>query len=659
MRITKAFLAKLSTDTKATLAGMTKTDIEHLLTKANDAYHGKGDSLIPDTLFDLVKDHYEHLTEAPIEFVGTQPVAGKKVKLPVYMGSMDKIKTDDKALENFRNKFATSDYLASDKLDGISALLHVTCPPSGQSGSHVALYTRGDGHVGQDITHLLQTINGLPPTATLLEYAAKTPNHTLTVRGELILTRQDFESVRHKGANARNMVAGIVNAKKPDLDVARLIKFVTYALIEPESYAPADAYQVLQSLAFTVAYHEIIPRNKFTFETLSDILVKRRKASPFEVDGIVVYHNEPHPHETGKNPKHAFAFKNIITQETVEVTVSNIEWNASKDGYLVPVVEFEPVKLAGVMVKRASGFNAEYIHTNSLGPGARIVVTRSGDVIPYILEVLERAPQPQMPKADFSWNDTRKDIILKNASSNKQVQMRQLENFFAKLNIPGLRAGTVARLYEAGFNSVHKIVSASPNEIASLDGFQDKSATKLIEGIRTKTSSLTCVELMDASNAFGRGFGSKRLQAIVDALPAIASSESFTPSVDQLVAIPGVSNKTATAFIEGLHAFRGFKKITKLNCDTHHTTQQPTTSSERLAGQFIVFTGFRDTDLKAAIERHGGTVSDTISKKTTILIAKDLSKATSKVQKAQEQGTQVYTQDQFITQHKLTNLTTQ
>lgn len=666
MRITQKLITNLKANTKAVLSGLSSDDVAYIIKKANEAYHSKAGPFITDDVFDIIKDHLASLqpNHQAVAEVGALPTSGKKVTLPYYMGSMDKIKTDDRALDSFQKKYQGS-YVVTDKLDGISALLHVN-----STRKQVCLYTRGDGTTGQDITHLLKYISGCPPTAELLNLAASQPNHEFTVRGELILTKADFETVKTRGANARNMVAGIVNAKKPDTSIAKLIKFMAYTLISPATFKPSEGYAYLNAHGFNVVYNTLV-MSTVSFDSLSKILLKRRSESAFEIDGLVVSHDKAYPVEVGKNPSHAFAFKNMVTQETAEVIVTNVEWNASKDGYLVPVIEFDPVHISGVMIKRASGFNGEYIKSNVIGPGARIIITRSGEVIPYVLQVLSPAAQPQMPSEPYTWTESGKDIYLENASSNKQVQLKQLENFFTKLNVAGMKAGTITKLFEAGLDDIQKIIKAPVSTIAKIDGFQSKSAEKIVEAIKEKLRTLSCIELMDASNAFGRGFGSKRLSAIMSAIPKIADDQTM-PTKAELVAVDGVSDKTAEAFMKGLTTYRDFKRSLNISCsgpspkrakpnsppvvvqsdatppkNTGGPSKTTKNTTNRFMNQVVVFTGFRDASIKALIEDEGGEVGDTVTKKTTILVAKDLDKATGKIEKARANGVQVFSIAEF------------
>jgi len=644
MRITQKLITSLSNNTNGVLAKLSAEDIAYIVKKANEAYHSKGTPLFTDDTFDIIKEHLASLDKSAevLNEVGSIPITGKKTTLPFYMGSMDKIKSDDRSLDQFKQRF-TGDYLISDKLDGISALLHV------KLGKY-RLYTRGDGIIGQDITHLMKYVQGFPDESVLVTLANTMPNQELAVRGELILTKEDFDKVKNRGANARNMVAGIVNAKKPDIEIARLVHFMAYSLVAPNNITPYESLRFLLANGFFIVHNELIS-SQISFDTLSSILLRRRSESPFEIDGIIVAHNAIHPLVSGKNPVNAFAYKNLVTQETAEVIVTNVEWNASKDGYLVPVVQFEPISISGVVIKRASGFNGDFIKSNKIGPGARIVIVRSGDVIPFILRVVTPANEPQMPTESYNWTESGKDIYIKDALGNKQVQLRQLENFFMKLNVPGLRAGTITKLFNAGLDDLQKIIKADVNTIAKIDGFQIKSAETIVANIRQKLSMLSCVELMDASNAFGRGFGSKRLSTIVKAIPLLLSDDKYKPTRSELMLVDGVSDKTADAFLKGLDIYRDFKKSLGVVCTTNESPSGSNIKSNKFENHVVVFTGFRNAELKAMIEENGGSVVDTITKKTTILIAKDIEKSSSKIEKAKEHGVTVYSLTDFTSRY--------
>lgn len=646
MKFTKAFLTKLSRDPKAILDSLSQDDVVGLIQFANYNYYTVGKPVLTDDLFEVVKDHMKRLNPRhPIlKHVGAliDDSDSRKEKLPYWMGSMDKIKSDSSALSGFVNRHS-GDFVVSDKLDGNSALYYF-------DNGVAKLFTRGDGEYGQNISHLIPFINGIPNAKGL------DSSKELTVRGELIMSKEAFEQVKHKGANARNMVAGLANAKVPDLDIARRVNFVAYSVYFPKM-APSEQLDYADKLGFATVFRKRIPEHELSFEVLSEILLSRRASSDFEVDGIVVTHNKYHAVVKGKNPSYAFAFKSLITQETAEVVVSNVEWNVSKDGYIKPVVQFEGVKLSGVLIKRATGFNADYIKSNTIGPGARILITRSGDVIPYILKVLMPAPsgQAQMPSSEYQyvWTDSRKDIVVVDGESS-EVKFKQLESFFKKMDVKGVGPATVRAMFDAGLTDINHFIGLTEKRINEVQGLRNKAVVH--KNIIDALKKVDCITLMDASNTFGRGFGERKLKSIVQAIPKIADGK-YIPTMEELLKIEGVSDITASKFVQGLKQYRMFMSTANMSCEDKITGKKrqspeakavPTSrKGTKLNGQFVVFTGFRNREWEGLIEENGGKVTSTVSSKTTMLVVASKDGATSKVKAAMEKGIAVITKDEF------------
>ena len=155
---------------------------------------------------------------------------------------------------------------------------------------------------------------------------------------------------------------------------------------------------------------------------------------------------------------------------------------------------------------------------------------------------------------------------------------------------------------------------------------------------------------MVASNAFGRGFGSKRLGAIIRGIPKLTDGK-YIPSLTELMAIDSVSDKTAETFLLGLVQYRIFEKEIGLKCISTKNTNASTSPQGKLAGQVVVFTGFRDAKVKSKVEEIGGEVGETITKKTTILLTKDMSSTSSKIEKAKQSGIQVMHIDDFLNKY--------
>lgn len=640
--ITKAFLTKLVKDPKKELDVMSEDDVAQLVQHLNHVYHTKGQSAVPDNTYELIKDRLKSLNKKHplLKNIGAaiDDKDKRKVKLPVFMGSMDKNKRDTSALDSFKLKHGPK-YVVSDKLDGVSGLFYYQA-----NKQHVSLYTRGDGTYGQNVSHLIPLINGLADIDTIHF------KNNLLVRGEFIISRENFEKIKDQGANARNMVAGLVNAKKPDLKLLKYVEFRAYALID-ETLSVDDQFRLLIDKGFKIPFFKVLKEADLNIENLSTILIDRRKNSPFEVDGIIVSDNAPHKVASKGNPLYAFAFKDILTNETAEVTVTNVIWNLSKDGLFKPIVEITPVHLNGVVIRKATGFNGDFIESNVIGPGAKIVITRSGDVIPYIVKVLSPADSgnAQMPSEPYEWNDTHKEIKIKGES--EALDFKQIENFFDKVGIKGVAAKSVKKLYDAGLTSIKAVVLAKDKDFVAIQGLLNKATFH--QRLHARLQELDCLTLMIASNAFGHGFGERRLALILDNFPSIITSKTFVPSLKELENVQGVSTVTAKAFIVGLKAYRDFINEVKLSCSSPTSQKKPviekkpngksspTSLKQKFAGQIIVFTGFRNKEWENRIKEQGGVVGTSVSGKTTMIVVKDLTSTSSKVKEAKARGIKI------------------
>ena len=655
MQFTKKALAPLVANPISFIETLAEEDLVALYQRLSHAYYNTSKPLVSDDIFDIVQAALKkrHPKHPILKSVGASVADDdkRKIKLPVWMGSLDKVKNESKVLEAFKVKYPGS-YVVSDKLDGVSALFVLNGGGGAKGGA--ALYTRGDGEVGQDISHLLPFINGIP---------AKMPSGAggLMVRGELIMTRAAFEA-GGKGANARNTVSGLVNAKVPDLDVAKNVGFVAYENFGLGAKArskpsPSVGLGLLTKMNFNVVPHKVLGSDGLTLENLSATLMDRRAGSAYEIDGLVVAHDAAHDEAPGKNPDAAFAFKHLITADTAEVVVTEVVWSPSKDGLIKPVVEFDPVRLSGVTIRRATGFNAAFIRDGRIGPGARLLITRSGDVIPYIMQVLVPANEPSMPASyKYAWAGS-KDIKL--VGNSAEVDVKQLENFFDKLDVKGLRRATVQKLFDGGVKTVREFMDLKQEALEAVPGFANK--WPLVAEAHAGIRAAPCLKLMNASNAFGMGFGERKLRAIATGIPSVLNAAADPPTVDEVVAIDGIAPLTAGKFIEGLAAFRQWLRDSGLHCATskkvvnatrprsaspngsRSKSPAKTTKAASLAGQVIVFTGFRNKEWSSRIEELGGEVGSSVTKSTTILVAKEIGgdKDTGKLAAARAKGIKV------------------
>jgi DNA ligase (NAD+) len=551
------------------------------------------------------------------------------VELPYYLGSLDKIRDDPKALTKWLNTY-TGSYVLSDKLDGISGLFVIY-----ENGKRMLL-TRGDGFFGQDVSLALDYIQGIPSIGT---------GTRLAVRGELILSKENWKKIQDTGANPRNVVSGAMNAaiKNPNKRVLSLIEFVAYESMEPKE-APGNGFQHLEKMGFKTPYYQILSPSSsasITSDFLSKTLMERREKSHYDIDGIVFMHNEKHKVIKGKNPKYGFAFKTLLTHDRAEVLVSSVEWKISKDGFIKPTVVFEPVVMDGVKIQRATGFNAQYIEKHKIGPGARIVIIRSGDVIPYILEVLHPSAVANMPPSSlkWKWNDNHVDAILEDADENEHVQLKKLEHFVSQLDIKNVGPGTLRKLFAHGIRTIPELVRVTIAQVRGIEGFKDKSAEKVVNSIHETVRRASITDLMVASAVFGRGLGKTKMEAILKIYPDLGRPAATIPAhPDEQRHVPGISHSTLQQVLDDIPTFHAFLK--DIGITYQRVPSPPQVATSKWKDAVVVFTGFRNKELESQIETGGGKVSNTVTKKTTIVIAKEMDNST-KLQKAHELGIRI------------------
>ena len=218
-KLTKIIKESLLKTPLQVVRNLSHDDIASILKQANDKYYNKKTPLFPDNIYDLIKDYLEEQnpTHPVLRYVGAAVINDKrKEKLPYYMGSLNKIKDEDKNIDKFKVKYPGS-YLVSDKLDGNSGLLYL-------NKGTLKLFTRGNGSVGQNISTILEYVQGIPKNISKHQ-------GELAVRGEIIISKKSWGKIGHKGSNARNVVAGVLNAKKPVIEIAKVTEFIAYEMI--------------------------------------------------------------------------------------------------------------------------------------------------------------------------------------------------------------------------------------------------------------------------------------------------------------------------------------------------------------------------------------------------------------------------------------------
>jgi NAD-dependent DNA ligase len=613
-----------------TIAELVKT-----LQRLSEYYYNTGVSLVSDEIYDILRDLLieKDPTNAFLKQIGA-PLTKNKIKLPYFMPSLDKIKPTTDALAKWTTKYK-GEYVLSDKLDGVSALLYK------DNQNKIKLYTRGDGIEGQDISHLIPFVLN---TGIRFDEIPKDG----AIRGELIISKDNFQKISKDFKNARNAVAGLVNAKHFSKDVASVTDFIGYAVINP---VMTQVNQMKQIEKWNIPVVTYIVKKSLTNDLLSDYLTKRRKEAKYEVDGIVVIDSSKAYPNTLANPEYGFAFKAVLTDQVAEATVVDVLWDVSKHGYLKPRVKIQPINLVGVEITYATAFNAKFVKDNVLGPGAVIKLVRSGDVIPYIMEVIKPSPsgEAKMPTVPYYWTDTKVDIIVKDVHGERKdrILVKQITSFFKILDVKFLSEGIVTKFVENGYKSVVDIIKGR-DKLTDIEGVGDKLVTKIFTNIDNAFKTATLYQLMAASNLFGRGFGTRRTKLITDAYPDIMktdwTTEQMTKNIEK---IDGFDTLTASQFAKNFDKFKLFMSKLEKVVDLSHLAKKPAIKkiANRFADMKVVFSGIRDKAIEQLIEAEGGKVTTSVSSNTTLLIYAD--KETSKYQKAVELKIPTLTLDEF------------
>lgn len=607
-----------------------------ILTKADDFYYNDDESFLTDTQYDFLRRYAEKNTPSHVYFTGVgSSVRGGKVKLPHELGSLDQIYEGE--IGKWIKKYALDQepVVLTDKLDGASAMLIYDGNGDLQIG-----YSRGDGILGADWYRHLCKLQTVP----------KNIGKPMAVRGEVIFETATFPFLRSKVMNRagkpyknpRNMVSGLMNAKKNDKMVYNYIRFVAYQIIDGDGSKQSQLRE-LDALGFKVVHSLCVYGKELNDIYLSNYLNLRRQNSRYEIDGLVIdvdredKRKEMNPMRETLNPAYAIKYKVAAADNIAVTTVLGVDWNISKHGYLKPRVNIKPVNIGGVTIEWASGFNAKFIRDNNIGRDAVIEITRAGDVIPFIQSVITGAV-PEMPQQhawDWDWttNDAgeKVDAVLKNPDMYEEVAVKRNISFFNKIDAPMLKEGNIQKLYNAGYKDVTSIVNASSNELIGVLGENGKKA---YTGLRDTLTDIPLYKIMGAYST-QRGIGVRKMKKLQKFL---GRDHMYTCNdVDVIANVEGFDIKTAKRTVIAISKFIDFFSDV---CDFVTIAEEESTGS-LLANEKICMTGFRDKALVEQIENAGGTIQSGVSGKTTIVIAKDPSSNSGKIKKARDAGIRI------------------
>lgn len=629
------------------------SDIFSLLELSDDLYFNDEESLLEDSEYDIIFRYAKNTDPTNAYFLGIgSSIRGGKVNLPFQMGSLDQV--FDGEIISWVNKWNLTPLkgVVSDKLDGASAMAIYDT-----SGKFQIAYSRGDGVQGADISRHLLQMSSVPK-------AILTQGQPFIVRGENIISIDNFPKIkevktRKSGKpykNARNMVSGLMNASTNPLQAYYFIDFVAYEIVGSE-LSKNQQLLLLEELGFCVVAHENWRFDNIDDGLLTAHLITRKRWSKYELDGLVIEvesakkRSEMNPTRSTLNP--AFAIKYKITDESnvAYVIVKDIEINISKHGYLKPRVNIEPIDLVGVTVSWATGFNMKFIHDNKIGPGSKIKITRAGDVIPFIMEVIHPMPESDdyydyddwfetkiEEFGDVHWTETGVDLVLDNAANNEIAKYGLLVDFFDTIKAPHLGEGNLQKIFDMGFETPESVINLTQEDISSLIGSRIMGK-KIFLGLREKLTNIPLYLLMGAHPAFGRGIGVRKMKKLYD---AFQGDMSLCESYSHIINVEGFQHKTATKVQNGYSDFINFlREVNKLISIAPYESPKTGNFSEIT----VVFTGFRDSGLEKRIEAAGGKMGSAVSSKTGLVVTNDPDGKSGKLDKARSLKIQIISID--------------
>ena len=597
---------------------------------------------VNDLMYDYFYHKYKKMfpTNSYFYKVGKSDAGyGAEVDLSSWpAGSMEEIKEGE--LDKWK---IPADYTISAKLDGCSLILFF------KDGYLDIASTRGDGLKGFDVTrHILQCPN--------VHTELFDSNETVMIRGELIIPKDQWplckaeleEKTGKSFANARNTVAGFLNAKDTNLIVAKYVRFLAYGEKRDWQQEPWEENKFIDlcEYGFDTPKAWYMPYNEIDESFLQNIIKQLKTTYNYECDGVILTISNPERlsgYETNTlNPRRSRKYKVGMADDAKETTIKNIRWQISKDAMFKPVIEIEPVELDGATVSNVTANNYATVQELGLGPGATIKVKRAGMVIPFLEEVINSV-EPSKPNLPFRIVGVEASYTGTDSDVWKEVALQKLIFAAKALDIDQAADGNLKKISdvywdEYGLLTGHfmDLIDLAMCDEETIVGIIGKNGKKLYKSLHERLCAITEPELFDALGTFGRGIGKTKLQKIYDVYGHLA------PTYEQLISLEGFSNITASQICDGISTYKHIKKILEdINEVNIVEKKKPVLKSNKYKDYVVCFTGVRSEKLSTIINENGGIATENWNKSVNLLVAKDSDSTSGKAKKAREAGIRI------------------
>lgn len=643
-------------------------ELVNLLNYHSQLYYVEDRNEISDYEYDMLQQELRELEESFPQFIRndspTQRVGGKavsifeKVNHRVQMGSLQDVFSFEQVRSFIQTVQQTVDdphFVVEPKIDGLSVSLEY------HNGELSIGSTRGDGFVGEDVTANLKTVRSVP-----LKIGEELP--LIEVRGEVYMPRNVFlklvkeqeDNDEQPFKNPRNAAAGSLRQKDPKIAAKRKLDIFVFNIQQIEGkeiFSHKESLDYLKNLGFkTIPDYKRVSTADEVIECIEKIGEKRFDL-PFDIDGVVIKVDDFRQREvlgaTAKVPKWAVAYKFPPEEKSSELL--DIELNVGRTGVITPVAVFKPVFLAGTSVSRAILHNQDFIKEKNISIGDIIKVRKAGDIIPEVLGAVEKhgdgvftLPE-SCPVCGTRLVKSEEEAAVRCPNVDCPAQIfRSIVHFASKgaMNIDGLGPQIVKALLDAGMiKSVADLYTLDADRLLQLDNFKEKSVNNLLTAIeKSKSNSLDRL-------VFGlgiRNIGQASAKLLCDKFGDLENIMSA--SAEDIAAIDGFGDITAqsvhSAFREE-HLLELVRRLGEYGVNMKYSKVQ---IDNRFEGLTFVLTGtlptLKRSEAKELIEKYGGKASGSVSKKTDYVLAGE--EAGSKLDKAQQLGISIITEEQFM-----------